>query len=152
MARGGYRAPKKPAVVSGPGALSQRTDGAMNKQRVMKLPNPEYGEQSDFTGIQSAAPMSKSNVPMRAPIDTSRLVGLNAPTQFPDEPVTAGIDSGPGPGSAMLGMPTQADKALDDIQLIAEYLPIFNRYAATPDASNQFRAFIGYLRSQIDGN
>lgn len=152
MARGGYRAPKKPAVVSGPGALSQRTDGAMNRQRVMKLPNPEYGEQSEFTGLQSGAPMSKSGMPPRPPIDMSNVIPLSAPSRFPDEPVTAGIDSGPGPGSAMLGMPTQADKALDDIQLLAEYMPVFNRYAATPDASNQFRAFMGYLRSQVDGS
>lgn len=150
MARGGYRAPRRPAVVSGPGALSQRTDGAMNRQRVMKLPNPEYGEQSEFTGLQGAAPMNRSGIPT-PPIDMSKVVPLSAPSKYPDEPVTAGIDSGPGPSSAMLGMPTPADKALDDMQLLADYMPVFTRYAASPDASNQFRTFISYLRSQVDG-
>jgi hypothetical protein len=41
---------------------------------------------------------------------------------------------------------------LEDMQILAEYMPVFNRYAATPDASNQFRAFMGYLRSQLDSS
>ena len=54
MPSGGDHPPVNPAAVSGPGALSQRTDG---KQPVMALPNAKYGENKDFQAVESGAPM-----------------------------------------------------------------------------------------------
>jgi hypothetical protein len=85
--RGGYRAPSNPAPVSGPGALSQRTD----TQIPMSLPDPAYGEGQEFMDLQKAAPMPQET-PMVAPPRA-----LTDPTDFPDEPVTAGAPFGPGP-------------------------------------------------------
>ena len=50
--RGGYRKPQNPAAVSGPGALSKRTDG---KQPVVRVPDVPYGEQAALTAQQQAA-------------------------------------------------------------------------------------------------
>ena len=57
--RGGYRrpTPTNKNAVSGPGALSQRTDGA---QPVMRLPNAGYGESKAFEEQQQAAPLGDS--------------------------------------------------------------------------------------------
>ena len=52
---GGYRRPTNPAPVSGPGALSRRTDG---RQPTRSLPNAKYGENAAFEAAQGAAPMS----------------------------------------------------------------------------------------------
>lgn len=53
-----------------------------------------------------AVPQSSSvQLPPGQPVQTGPTpVPLHAPTQNPAEPVTAGIDSGPGPGSEIMGI------------------------------------------------
>lgn len=91
MAQGGYQPPSNPAPVSGPGALSKRTD----RQLPMALPDPAYGEGKEFMDIQQGAPMPQASRPAPMP--------LTAPTQHPDEPLTAGSPFGAGPN----GLPAQ---------------------------------------------
>lgn len=86
--------------VSPPGAMSQRTDLA--RQPIRDIPAAYYGEGKEMREIQSGAPMAA--VPPPRPID------LFSPTERPDEPVTAGVDYGAGPGSEVLAGPgVQAD-------------------------------------------
>jgi hypothetical protein len=136
MARGGYRQPANPAPVSGPGSLSQRTDG--RGQPMMKLPNPEYGEQTEFAGLQAGAAMSQGNQP--------QVVPLTAPTMFPNEPVTAGSLSGPGPGPEGLGLNQQGETVVRDFQMLREYLPLMQMYADSDGSTGTMRAFVRYLR------
>ena len=105
MASGGLHQPTNPAAVSGPGALSQRTDGA--PQPNMQLPNAKYGEQKDFQSIQGGAPMGSpagatppaGGAPVQMPTE------FGAPTQNPNEPVTAGAAAGLGAGPDALNLP-----------------------------------------------
>ena len=101
--QGGYRRPSSPAPVSGPGALSRRTDG----QGARYMAGGEYGEGQEMMDLQTSAPMSKAPAPPRP--SRSRGAGqiveegmrptpLFAPTERPDEPITAGAPFGPGPG------------------------------------------------------
>jgi hypothetical protein len=49
---------------------------------------------------------------------------LMAPTQRPDEPITAGINSGPGPGSeVMMDRPNQAYTLTQTLQQLIKYDP-----------------------------
>lgn len=115
--RGGYQAPRNPAPVSGPGRLARRTDGGPASQNVAALPNAGYGESAEFESIQGAAPMSASPPPSMAgggPAAGGGLAALlgaggggapaapptplTAPTERPEEPLTAGAPIGPGPG------------------------------------------------------
>lgn len=107
MASGGYRKPTNPAPVSGPGQYSRRTDG---KQPVMDLTGGAYGDAQDFRNIEQAAPMAQSaptpsggGAPAPAP-PPSAVIPFGAGTQNPNEPVTSGAASGPGPGMASLGL------------------------------------------------
>lgn len=86
---GGYRAPSKPAPVSGPGALSQRTDTP--EARVSGL---GYGENGPLNAAASSLPDGSSAPARPAPA----IVPLGAPSQRPSEPITAGAPFGPGPG------------------------------------------------------
>jgi hypothetical protein len=92
---GGYRKPSNPAPVSGPGAMSKRTDGGPT-QPVMETGGFEYGGRKDFEDIQGGAPMAAAPSGPALPPPTP----LFAPTERPDEPVTAGAPVGPGPGPA----------------------------------------------------
>lgn len=101
--RGGYRKPANPAPVSGPGELSRRTDGA---QPAMEMTGGSYGENAELMGLQTAAPMSQVETnPLQMAPQSSTPAGqavtpLFAPSQRPEEPLTAGMPFGPGPMSA----------------------------------------------------
>lgn len=102
---GGPRQPSNPAPVSGPGALSKRTDG----QGVKYMSGGQYGEGQEMVELQSSAPMSKTQSGSAQPRmrqqsaaspAAQQVTPLFAPTERPDEPITAGAPFGPGPGPA----------------------------------------------------
>lgn len=137
---GGYRQPSNPAPVSGPGALSQRTDGGPADAQAMRaLPNAAYGENAEFQGIQAGAPMFEDpGVPMPP--------GIDAPTMRPGEPITAGADMGPGPGSEIL--PSYQQMVRQDTEKLLKYLPMLEGRANEPDAPQAFRLFVRHLKGQ----
>jgi hypothetical protein len=110
---GGARTPNNPAPVSGPGRLARRTDGGVGQQTTTPMTGMGYGENADFNDIQSAAPLAAAPTAPNARSRTSRPAGQNgaaatplfAPTQRPDEPVTAGAPVGPGPGPQPVTQP-----------------------------------------------
>ena len=115
---GGLHPPASPAMVSGPGALSQRTDGG---PKMGQLSDAKYGEQQAFQQIQGAAPLGAppgAPAPTQAPVQMP--TGFGAPTQNPNEPVTAGAAAGPGPGPGVLNLP----KGETPAQIRAKYGPI----------------------------
>ena len=96
MARGGYRKPANPAAVSGPGALSRRTDGA---QPVMNMPGGKYGEGKELRELQGSAPMQQKadSARVASQAKPNKVTPLFSPTERPEEPVTAGLAFGDGP-------------------------------------------------------
>ena len=99
---GGYQAPSNPAVVSGPGALSQRTDGSPT-QAATYISGLPYGQGKQTYSNQVAADMQGSPF---SSMSSGNIVPLDAATTMPDTPGTEGIDSGPGGGSnLMMDMP-----------------------------------------------
>lgn len=150
MASGGARTPARPAPVSGPGALSRRTDGGPS-QPIREPGGLPYGENLELRTQQQAAPMAAAGRTSLPP-DMAALMGggatpLTDPTALPDEPLTAGMPFGPGPGPEVLASsvskpgPTRA-------KLLANLRPMM-RLAEQPDASPEFRAMVRYLRSQV---
>lgn len=123
---------------SGPGKFAKRTD----RQGAKQLPNAAYGEQKQFQQDQAGAPMAKTSNPM------ADVVSLSEPTRRPDEPVTAGVDAGPGPGREILGLKTPTDVTLEDLTKISQYMPLMMQYADSPQSSGTMKAFVKYLRSQ----
>ena len=84
------------AEVSGPGNQSKRTDLGVLKQStqpVRAYTGGEYGNNKSMAMQQAAAPLAGNPMPEMPP-----MVGLDAPTQFPNEPLSAGANYGEGPG------------------------------------------------------
>jgi len=156
--QGGYRAPNTPAAVSGPGALSRRTDGgpASQKQPIQRLPDAGYGEQAEFRGIQQGAPLRQAQAPgvaapSAAPGGPSAMAGipLDAPSSRGDEPVTAGADAGRGIGMKELGV-ADPDIAQQDIAYLLRQLPVLQFMVdSNPNAHTSTRALVRFLRSQV---
>jgi len=114
--RGGYRAPSNPAAVSGPGALSKRTDGGPT-QAATYIPGMPYGQGQETYSNQVSAPMAGNPFPQQ-----DMPTELFAPTMRPNEPVTSGIDMGAGMGSEAMGqLPNAQPSILSIIRNIAQY-------------------------------
>lgn len=119
MEQGGYRTPENPAPMSGPGALSQRTDGgpAQGAKYISGLP---YGQGQETYNQQTAAPMAAAEPAPAAPA-MPPMLSLNDMTQRPDEPLTAGLDIGDGPGSEVMNLPNRSQSLIDTIRYLTQF-------------------------------
>jgi hypothetical protein len=74
-----------------------------NTQAVRRIPGVEYGEQKALTEQQQASPLPKDGTPQAQARPTRPMpnVDVFGATQRPTEPVTAGLDIGPGVGPAI---------------------------------------------------
>ena len=104
--------------VSGVGKGARRTDldRAAKIQREAKIQNAsggQYGQRAELTQLAQGAPMAQA-MPMPTAMGTPPIptVGIFEPTQRPDEPLTAGVDVGDGPGSEALMTPVDAPDQL----------------------------------------
>lgn len=147
---GGYRRPSSPAPVSGPGAMSKRTDG---RQPVRQLPNAKYGEGAAFEQAQAAAPMSGDlggGMPTggggMGP-DLSGIVPMGAESQFPDQPITAGLSGGPGGGPMVPNRPSPLTE--DQRARLRSYLPALVILASQPNADANTRQLVRQLRGDL---
>ena len=92
------------AGAAGPGKFSKRTDG-------LSFESTEYGSGVQNAAIKAGAPLAKTpdvnpislSEQGMAPSQQERVTPLFADSQRPDEPITAGIAMGPGPGPEVLG-------------------------------------------------
>ena len=131
--KGGYQRPTSPAPVSGPGSLSQRTDGGpADKQAARYVSGLPYGQGQEMMSLQTSAPMEAASTPRPMPVpqtgaqtamESMPVVPLNAPTQRPDEPISHGADWGAGPSLASLGLQSantaQMQSAASMVQALA---------------------------------
>jgi hypothetical protein len=105
---------------------------------------PQYGQGRMMEQASRQIPRQPAQPP-RPPAGQSMrrptAVSLNAPTAFPDEPVTSGAPFGPGVGES-----TQITRAVEDNTALLKYLPALQAMAARPDASKTVRGFVMYLQ------
>lgn len=134
---GGDRTPRNPAAVSGPGALSGRTDG--QAQRIAS--GGGYGDRKEMQEIQAGAQMQGGGgQPPAAPP-----VPFGAPTQRPGEPITAGAAAGAGIGPEAAGI---LDDEQGTLQQLKPLLRSMETIANLPSSTPQFRSFVRKLRAQ----
>lgn len=109
------------AGASGPGKFSARTDG-------LSMGSTAYGEGVETQAIKSGAPLAKTADVRGMPASEVReaaaqgpVTSLFAPSERPNEPITAGIALGAGPGPEALGGRQVVQEKLSDA--LAQMLP-----------------------------
>jgi hypothetical protein len=150
MANGGYQAPGKPAAVSGPGKMSQRTDNP----QVEALAN-NYGEGVSMQALRKDAPVQP---PRKQTVQPSRggggggampegVIGFDQPTMNPGEPITSGVDLGDGPGTEALGLPQgQEQTARADVaQMHPGFIEAMVRASMSKTATPSFKKYVRSL-------
>ena len=135
------------AGASGPGKFSKRTD--------MNMGSIAYGEGVETQAIKSGAPLASTPdvrgaraADVRAAAASAPVTPMFAPSQRPDEPITAGIPMGAGPGPEVLGMNMNQDTEEDRNRLIS-YLPALEVAALEPNSSQAFRNYVRMLRANL---
>jgi hypothetical protein len=121
-------------------AYTNRTDLAQNRVAISTPSTGTYGEAADQRRSLQAVP---AGVPKLPP--------LNRPTEFPNEPITAGMSRGPGPGPESLAPiasagPTPSQQELERMRGLVPALEVI---ASLPDTSPIFRAFVRDLRGRV---
>ena len=134
---GGFRptAPQNnPANVSATGGAGQA--GTQPARYISGLP---YGEGQATMTQQQSAPMAGPNQSSGTmPLDMTGMAAvtpLTAPTERPDEPLTAGMDFGPGPGSEALNLPRERSlseilASMIDVDSTGEVQDLYNFVAS----------------------
>ncbi len=124
-----------------------RTD-LMAKQAIKTPTGLPYGEHQQLDAAQRAIPLPNENAPVPAPNDSLPAAleaagqmnppggGLGQPSERPNEPVQAGLPSGPGPGPSPV-FPMQVNTLGG----------LLNQLAAQPGASPD----VAYLQSVVNG-
>lgn len=110
--------------VSGPGSFSKRTD--------LEYQSPEYGAGVEYAAQKAGAPLAKtpdvrgvtptemqSAVAQSAPQDA--VTSLFAPSARPNEPITTGVNIGPGAGPEILSMGKATQKLSDVLVKMLPY-------------------------------
>jgi len=126
-------------------AYSNRTD--LNPARAMLSETPrggQYGSRKASEDARKMVPMGTTEVP-DVPAEAApqpampRPVALSEPSQFPNEPITSGLDN------PLMSM--GADVMGEDMRRLREYLPIISIAAQAEDSPEILRQFVNFLRS-----
>jgi hypothetical protein len=142
---GGYRptAPQNnPANISATGG-----NGQSGKQPMRYVSGLPYGQGQEMMAQQAGAPMAQAAPVPAAPLPQLR--DLLSPTNNPAEPITAGVDFGPGPGSDVLPGNINANTRPDENKAIVEkYMPVLLQAAQLQDAPDSYKRFVNFLIGQ----
>jgi hypothetical protein len=135
MARGGLRSQRtntEAKPVSGPGALSQRTD--------MDPIQPGQVPASQVPNVPPASvpsPASASNLQGRTP---QPITNIFAPTENPNEPITAGANMGAG----------RNPEPATQYAMIQKYMPQLDSLASKEDSPESFKIFLSLVKSIVN--
>ena len=133
-----------PANVSG-------TGGAGQSGRVAS--GFSYGMNKQINEQAASAPLAKVAKTVARPMDVAPsqppVTPLTAPTMNPDEPITAGINMGAGPGAEALMLPSNADNNAEFNKSISSYYPVLSYIASRPNTSPDTRRALSILMNGI---
>lgn len=120
-------------------AYPNRTDLNDNKSvPAANFTGQPYGQAQAQRQAQQATPRPPSFPPPGSMGDFA------GPTQRPDEPLTAGADVGPGPGSNVLPSPVS-----EDLIAMKQWLPTLEFAASQPSATPTFQNWVRRMRGSM---
>lgn len=117
-------------------------------------PGRGYANRTDLNGSydqsKNTAATGGQVAPARPPMDPlanapgpaitpNQIPSLGDPTERPNEPVTAGLMNGPGPGP-------MRDQRFAETQQLRRWLPVLELYLDHPETPDSVRALFKYIR------
>jgi hypothetical protein len=112
-----------------------------------------YGEHQALMQQQASVPLPNSTDRLQSGIDAAQASPLGPgdhlaqPTAIPQEPVTAGLPIGPGPGTEAVPAPMVPQNP--DSAALLKFLPMLEALADQPTATYATRNFVRRVRGSI---
>jgi hypothetical protein len=139
-----------PANISATGG-----DGQSGKQPVRYIPDMKSLRSTGVETMaqQNAAPLAATQSPKMTGADM--YAGMNLPTLLDetkrrDEPTSAGVDFGAGPGSEVLPPSLGQDqRPIENKAIIEKYLPAMMEAGRSVDAPDSYKQFLSYLLKKM---
>lgn len=121
---------------------------------------PPYPQRTDLNRVPITPPTGQTygkvtqqrQALQQVPAGIPKLPPFSRPTEFPDEPLTAGMTSGPGPGpESLAALPgrNNSTQAMADLEQMRRVLPTLEVLADLPDTSDTFRQLVRQIRGQV---
>lgn len=123
-------------------AYTNRSDLNQNRMPVQAAPGQTYGDRAGQERAQQAVPMGSPPSAVRA--SAAPPPPLNAPSSRPDEPLTAGMPFGEGPGPEAV-----ARQPNPDLATLRRYLPALEIAASQDGATAGFKNLVRRLRGAM---
>lgn len=124
------------------GGARKGTPGKGYSNRTDLMTAPDMGKMTAASGGMEApapaGPPAQSGPPM-PPVTPDDSPMLGDPTQYPKEPITAGLPIGAGPGP-------QRDRRLEETAKLQRYLPLISPYLDRPETPDSVRMLFRYIR------
>jgi hypothetical protein len=108
--------------------------------------NKAINEQRQGATIAPSTP--QATAPTVAEPSMPPITPLDAPTQFPGQPVTAGGALGDGPGEEVLNVPKQPTGDVD-LDMVRMYYPVMQYWASQPDTPQATKDYVRFLGTII---
>ncbi len=94
----------------------------------------------DYNMAQSATPAAGGVTPPRLAVYPEDIPNLTDPTARPDEPITAGLPIGAGPG------PQNMDPRLEETRELKRWLPLIEPFLDQPTVPDSVRSLVKYIK------
>jgi hypothetical protein len=94
----------------------------------------------DYNMNQAATPASGGQVAPMLNVYPEDIPSLSDPTARPDEPITAGLPIGAGPG------PTDMDPRLEETRQLKKWLPLIEPFLDQPTVPDSVRSLVKYIK------
>lgn len=125
----------------GRGGARQGTPGKGYSNRTDMTSNYNQSENTAASGGMTPPAVDRS-MPM-IPVTPDQTPNLSDPTNRPDEPITAGLPVGPGPGlEAMTGL----DPRQQETQALRKWLPLLEPMLDSADTPESVKILVRYIR------
>lgn len=115
-----------------------------------------YGERQQRIESQQAQPIPDDRQRFTQALEAAQQMGgsggggaLRRPSDRPDEPITAGLSSGPGPGPEAVQQPQTGRERDPTVVNFASHLPMLEMLASRPGSSVTLRNLVRRLRSMV---
>jgi hypothetical protein len=132
------------------GGKRQGTPGKAYSNRTDLAADPNMDINTAGTGGQRSALVEPAQggggPPMQAPRSPDDTPMLADPSQRPNEPLTSGMNAGPGVGTDALGIPSYSEMRNNDIQNLKRMLPEFEAATKFDGSPETFKALVNYLK------
>lgn len=119
-------------------------------QPIQVAPGGPQGQRQQLEADQAAVPLPDSQEQMQQAMMAAKNFTppqpLDRPTDYPGEPITAGLPIGAGAGSDQLAAPYM-QPAQSDFQKFAPWLPMLELLASKPGTTVGTRNFIRQIRA-----